>query len=262
MVSMLRNVISDLINHRDLIKHFIIADFKANNARTYFGFLWWIIDPLLYMLMFYLLVQVILQRGGEDYAVFLFTALIPLKWTTSCLVDGANAITSKRGIIQQVYVPKIIFITVRLAVNTVKFFIGSIVMFIFLAVYGVDFSVNIIFYFVIIFIHMIFLLGAMILLAHIGVYIKDIKNMMQYISRTLFYLSPVMYDISRVPEKLAAFLYLNPLTTLITSYRNIFLYQQPPQWNSLLVLFIISVFILLYSLKVLTKYENHYAKVI
>ncbi|MEB1808285.1 MAG: ABC transporter permease [Bacillaceae bacterium] len=262
MVSMLRNAVTDIINHRDLIRHFIVADFKANNARTYFGFVWWIIDPLLYMLMFYLLVQVILQRGGDDYAVFLFTALIPLKWTTSCLVDGANAITSKKGIIQQVYVPKIVFIAVKLSVNTIKFFIGSIVMFIFIAVYGVDLSINVFFYFIIIFVHMIFLLGCMMLLAHIGVYFRDIRNMMQYISRTLFYLSPVMYAITSVPERLATWLYLNPLTSLITSYRNIFLYQQQPEWNSLFILFVVSIFILIFSLKVLTKYENHYAKVI
>ncbi|MFV8826370.1 ABC transporter permease [Alkalihalobacterium sp. APHAB7] len=262
MIRLISNFYNDIKDHKDLIKYFVLADLKATNARTYLGFLWWIIDPILYMALFYLLVQVILQRGGEGYAVFLFTALIPLKWTTSCLVDGAGAITSKKGIIERVFVPKIVFIIIRLAVNSIKFFIGLIAMFIFLLVYGVDFSVNVLFVLLIIFIHSIFLLGSMIILAHLGVFIRDVKNMMQYIARTLFYLSPVMYDISRVPDTLAPFLYINPLTSLITSYRNVLLYQQPPEWGALLILLGVSVALLLYALRVLNKYENHYSKVI
>ncbi|WP_078429735.1 ABC transporter permease [Alkalihalobacterium alkalinitrilicum] len=261
MFNILKKMVNDVKNHKDLIRYLTISDFKTNTARTYFGFLWWILDPILYMLIFYLLVQVILQRGGPDYSVFLFVALIPLKWTIACLVDATNAITSKARIIQQVYVPKIVFIVVRLAVNTSKFLISSVVLFTFLWVYGIDFTINMFYFFIIIIVHTLFLLGSMIILAHMGVYFKDIKNMMQYVARTLFYISPVMFSITDVPERLAQYLYINPLTSLIVSYRNSLLYAIQPEWGSLLILFLVSIVLLLIGLGILFKYEKHYAKV-
>jgi len=112
--------IRSIKEHKDLIRYLTFFDLKSNVARTYMGFLWWIIDPILYMMIYYLLVVVILGRGGPHYLVILFTGLIPLKFTTACLVDSTSSIVGKASIIKQIYVPKIVFILVRLCVNSIK----------------------------------------------------------------------------------------------------------------------------------------------
>lgn len=258
----LNKLLQDIKNHKDLIYHLTFYDLKSNTARTVLGFLWWLIDPILYMAIFYFLVHVILERGGPDYPVFLFVALIPLKWTISCLVDSTSAITSKGRIIQQIYVPKIVFILFRLMVNTAKFLIGSTMLIIFLWLYGVSFSVYMLFFPLIIIIHLILLLACASLLAHVGVYLRDVKLLMQYVARTLFYLSPVLYSLDRVPEHLVKWLYMNPLTTFIVSYRNILLYQAQPLWLNLIFILMISGILLYLGLKIVFKYEKEYAKVI
>ncbi|GGK29003.1 transport permease protein [Caldalkalibacillus thermarum] len=258
----LKKLWHDLKEHKDLIYYLTLSDLKTNTSRTYLGFLWWVLDPVLYMLVFYLLVQVILQRGGEGYAVFLFVALIPLKWTTSCLVDGTRAIVSHQKIIQQVYVPKIVFILSSLLVNTLKFVIGSVVLFLFIWIYGVNLSTHAVYYVAIAFVQFVLLLGGMIILAHLGVYVRDVRNAMQYVARMLFFLSPVLYTMKDVPQAVAPYLYLNPMTSLIVSYRNILLEQEVPLWDHLLVILFAAVVLLYVSLKLLFKYEKEYAKVI
>lgn len=260
---MFKQVIKDISTHKDLIWHLTISDFKSNTARTYMGFLWWILDPILYMGIFYLLVQVILQRGGgPEYMVYLFTGLIPLKWATACFVDSTNAIASNSRIIQQVYVPKIVFIIVKLSVNTFKFIVSVLVLILFLLFFGVDLSLYVLYLPLIIAINGLFLLGVMPFLAHLGVFIRDVKNLMQYVSRMLLYLSPVMFHIESVPKPLLKFLYLNPLTTILESYRNILMFKQPPPWSALLVFLCISIVILFIGLKLIMKNEKEYAKVI
>lgn len=249
-------------DYKDLIKHLIVFDLKSNVARTYFGFLWWIIDPILYMLVFYLLIEVILQRGGPDYSVFLFTALIPLKWTMSSLVDSTSTISSKVSILNQIYVPKYILVIVTLGINAVKFLIGLVVLLLFLWFYGIEFSGYIIYLPLIIFVQALLLLGAMLLFAHIGVYLTDVRNMMQYITRMLYYLSPVLFSMDTVPENLAKLLYLNPLTTLFESYRNILMYGEPPQFLGLLILFGIGIGLLIIGVWIMEKYDKKYIKVI
>lgn len=259
---MVKQVFNELKKHKDLMWHLTLSDFKTNTSRTYLGFLWWIIDPILYMGIFYVLVQVILQRGGPDYSVYLFTGLIPLKWVTACLVDSTNAIASNGRIIQQVYIPKLVFIMVRLFVNTFKFLISAAMLLLFLVLYGINFDFNIFFLPIIILINVVFLLSIMIYLAHIGVFIRDVRNMMQYISRILLYLSPVLFKMSSVPKEMVPLLYLNPLTTLLNSYRNVLLNHQGPEWLNLFILLIISIVIFFIGIRIIIKNEKEYAKVI
>ncbi|MBM7606264.1 lipopolysaccharide transport system permease protein/teichoic acid transport system permease protein [Metabacillus crassostreae] len=248
--------------NKDLIYHLTTSDFKANSSRTYFGFLWWIIDPIFYMAIFYLLVVVILERGGADYPLIIFTGLIPLKFVTASLVDGTNAISSKGNILQQVYVPKVIFLIVRLLVNSIKYIISVVMLFLFLIIYGVDLTWNVLYFPLIFIVNAFCLLGVMIFLAHLGVFIKDVKNVMQYISRVLLYLSPVLFELKDVPQGLLPYLYLNPFTTFLESYRDILIYGRPPEFLPLSIMTFASVFILYLGLRLLNKNEKEYAKVI
>ncbi|MBN8193760.1 ABC transporter permease [Bacillus sp. NTK074B] len=245
----------------DLIRYLTVFDLKTNVSRTYLGFLWWILDPLLYMSIFYILVHVILGRGGPDYPIILFTALIPLKWTTSCLVDGTSSISGKGRIIKQIYVPKIVFIIVRLLVNTVKFSISSVVLVLFLYFYGVEVGITYLYFPLIILVQAFVIFPFMILFAHLGIYIKDVKNMMQYIARILMYISPVLFTLDTVPKHLVDYFYINPLTTFIESYRNILIHGDAPLWTPMFLIVVFSVILLNVSLHLLFKYENQYAKV-
>lgn len=259
---MFRNFFKTVANYKDLIWHLVFFDLKSNVARTYFGILWWIVDPILYMLVFYFLVEIILQRGGPNYSVFLFTALIPLKWTMSSMVDSTSSISSKVSILNQIYVPKYIFVIVSLGINTVKFFIGLVVLLLFLLVYGISVSPNIIYLPLIILVHGLFLFGSMLILAHVGIFIKDVKNMMQYFTRMLYYLSPVLFSIESVPGNLSKYLYLNPLTTLFESYRNVLMYNEQPQLLGLLCIFIVAIILLTIGIITMEKYDKKYIKVI
>lgn len=248
--------------NRDLIFHLVLSDLKSKTSRTYLGLLWWVADPILYMLIFYVLVHMILDRGGPNYPAFLFVGLIPLKWTISCLVDSVTSISSKNRIIQQIYVPKVIFVVVRLLVNTVKFIISMFVLMIFLWLYGIPVTVMFMYMPLIVIVHGFLLLTCMIYLAHLGVYVKDTKNVIQYATRVLLYLSPILYSIESVPQTLVGWIYVNPVTTLIISYRNIFLYQSDVQWGGLAVLSILSLIAFYLGLMLLARYDKQYAKVI
>lgn len=258
----LRKMFSDIKQTKDLIWYLTISDFKATTARSLLGLLWWIIDPILNILVFYFLVEVIMKRGGDNYITFLLVGLIPMKWTISCLVDSTTAITSKGRILQQVFVPKVVFIATRLLVNAIKFVISTGVLIVFLMCYGVPITSYFLYFPFIVLTNAVFLFGSMMILAHVGVYIRDIKNVIQYGTRMLYYMSPVLFSLDKVPESLLKWLYINPLTTIIVSYRNVILYQKGPELLNLTILLIFSVVLLYVGLKLLFKFEKHYAKVI
>ena len=57
-------------HYLDLIRYRSYVDLKSESAQSYLGMLWWILDPLFYLAMYYLVFGVILQRGGEGFRRF------------------------------------------------------------------------------------------------------------------------------------------------------------------------------------------------
>lgn len=258
----LKKLVKDLMEYRNLLFYMTRADFKTKTARTVLGMLWWFLDPLFYLGIYYFVVHIVFQRGGPGYPAFLFAALIPMKWTISSISDSTTALVSQASIIRQIYVPKIVFVAFRMSANVYRFLISLVIMIVFLWIMDVPPTLYFFCLVPIIIVHAVMLLAIMSVLSHVGVFFRDLKNVMQYVSRTLIYLSPVLYSIDSVPDQLAKVLYLNPLTTLLTSYRNVLLYQQHPLWWGLGIILIASVIVLYAGLKLLFKYDKEYAKVI
>ena len=72
-IGSLREAVVEVLARRRLIRYLVQADLKKKGADTLLGNLWWVIDPLLQMLVYVVLVSVIFQRGGPDYPLFIFS---------------------------------------------------------------------------------------------------------------------------------------------------------------------------------------------
>ena len=76
----------------------------------------------------------------------------------------------------------------------------------------------------------------------------------------LFYATPVLYSADLFPKQFRQFLYLNPMTTIINGYRDIFYYKQMPDCLALGIIFIISILLLLLGFKIFRKLEKGFAE--
>ena len=121
----------------DLILYKSYADLRVESSRGYISFMWWFLEPMLYMAVFYVVFGVFIQRGGEDYVAFLLTGLVAWRWFESTVRNGANQLIINSNLMQKVYVPKIVFPTVTALTNTAKFLMVLSILVIFLFVYGI-----------------------------------------------------------------------------------------------------------------------------
>ena len=107
--------------YRDLILYKTLADLRAEAARTYIGFLWWVLDPLIFMAIFYVVFGLLLRRSTPDFVPFLLIGLVSWRWFQNTITHSATSILGGRSLMQQVYVPKIIFPLVIILTDLVKF---------------------------------------------------------------------------------------------------------------------------------------------
>lgn len=82
---------------------------KADASRYFFGYIWWILEPLLYVLVFYVVFELVLQSRQEDFLVFLMCGKLTFIWFSKSLNQAARSILNGKGLIGKVSVPKSLF---------------------------------------------------------------------------------------------------------------------------------------------------------
>jgi lipopolysaccharide transport system permease protein len=244
-----------------LIIYKAYADLKAEAARGYLGMLWWVLEPVLYLCVFYVVFSVIRHREG-DLIPFLLVGLVAWKWFASTVGQGAKSIIGGVGLMQQVYLPKYVFPAVLACTNLIKFLVVLLILLIFLLIYGIYPAVSWLTLPVLVAAQFIMMLAIASLLASIVPFFPDLNQIISNVLTLLFFLSGVIFDISRAPEHIKPFLYLNPMVGMIENYRTILMGGQMPNWLSLGGMLLVSVLIMILAGILLTRFDRIYPKML
>lgn len=108
----------------------------------------------------------------------------------------------------------------------------------------------------------LFTLGLNWIFAAIGVYIRDLSHIVNLSISVLLFLSPVFFPVSSIPIKYQYLFQLNPLTPAIESARNILIWGVWPNWNSQILLSIISIIFAWLGFVIFQKLRRGFADVI
>ena len=111
------------LRYLELIIYKGLADLNSEASRAYIGFVWWVLEPLLYMMAFYIAFGLGLRGGGPHMLFFLLCGLVPWKWFSSTVSNGSHTIQNNVGLMQQIYLPKYIMPWISLVTSGVKFLI-------------------------------------------------------------------------------------------------------------------------------------------
>lgn len=252
----------DIKKYREYIQNSFFTELALDNSRSYLGFLWWLLDPLFYMLVYILVVSVILGRGGPDYPVFVFSGLLIWRWTSSTINQSIKSISAKKNLINSVYLPKTLFPFIKNNINFFYFSISITILVPFLIVYKIPLTYHIIEIIPVIIVQYLLNFGISLWLSHLGVLYFDVDKFLAVFIRTWYYLSPGLYALEIVPDALRPLMWLNPLTTTMVSSRNVFLYGQHPVYPGLLAWGAVSLLIIYFGLRNIYIFDRTYAKVL
>lgn len=258
-MSFIKNI-TEVIKRKDLITYLLKSDLKIRYKNMSLGFIWAVLDPFFMMLIYVLLISVIFQRGGDQYPVLLFAGLLPYRWFSFSIINSSKIILSNANIIKSVKFPFSILVINEVNIGLVNYFMGLIVLLPMLFIFKADFSLNMLYLPLIILLQYIFILGLGLIFSAIGVYFRDIQNILMFTVRLILYLSPVLYDLTRIPEKYhQIYLWLNPLASLFENYKNILVRGESIDMT--LGIFALYSFLFLFiGMWIFSRYENKFSK--
>ena len=253
-------MLKELYNYRQLLKSNVRKEIRGKYKGSFLGVLWSFVNPLLMTLVYAIVFPFLLKGSQPHYTTFIIIAILPWTWFTTTISQGTSTILGNGGIIKKVYFPREILPISVVSSGLVNFLISCLIIFIFLIFSGIGFSIYIIFIPIIIIIQYILQLGIIFITSSVNVYIRDAEYIINFLVSMLFYATPVLYSMDMFPARIQWLLRLNPMTVLIESYRDIFFYQQAPNFLVLALVFLGSLVLLLLGIVVFKKLEKGFAE--
>ncbi|MCY7418353.1 MAG: ABC transporter permease [Chloroflexi bacterium] len=232
-LELLSTAFREVMSRRRLIRYLVGAEIKKKGTDTVLGNVWWILDPLLSLMVYVFVMTIVFARKQEDFAVFLLAAMIPFKWFTQTLSDSVSAVVSQGQLIKQIQFPKIVLPIVVNGAGLVNLAFGFGVLFAVVLLwpgFADHLSYMILFVPLIAAIQFVLMLGLSMFVAALTVFYRDIGIIIGHVLRLLFYVAPILWTFGSangrgelLKEELGdvgfSLLRYNPVAVLLEAYR-------------------------------------------
>jgi lipopolysaccharide transport system permease protein len=224
--SMFRIDFKALWRYRDLLFLFVRRDFVSIYKQTILGPVWFFIQPLLttvtYLIVFYFIANI--KTDGLPPILFYMAGIVLWNYFSECLMKTSETFTANATIFGKVYFPRLIVPLSIVVSNLMRIGIQLILFFcfwIYFYVTGENIKINsAIFLLPLLFILMAgHAFAAGLIISSLTTKYRDLKFLVQFGVQLLMYASPVVYPLSKVPEKYQWILLMNPMTSIIETFK-------------------------------------------
>jgi len=237
-------VIADLralVDRRELLADFAWRELRARYKGSVLGFAWNFVNPLLQLIVFWLLFGVVLRTrpvtatGEQPYAIFLFVGLLPWTFFATSLQSGASAILANGPLVKKVRMPLQLLPAASVLSALANFLLSVAVLFAVLAIFGPRHPEGLVWIPLLIVVQIVMNLGFAYLLSALAVFFRDVQHILGILLLAWYFLTPVLFPVAVLsdrPEQLRL-LYVNPMTAIIVAYQRALLDGLAPQWDAL-----------------------------
>ncbi len=251
----------ELYAYRQMIFSLVKRDLRGRYKGSVLGFLWTFLNPLLQLAVYTVVFSIIMKTGIEKFYLFLFVALVPWLFFSTCLTGGCSCIFAQQDMVKKIYFPREVLPISYVISQFVNMLLTFIIIFLVVTLSGVGINIIALLYLpVIMIVEFILVLGITMLASALTVYFRDLEYILGIISMVWMYLTPIIYSVDMVPDDILPIFNLNPMTPIIIAYRDILYYKQTPQLSTLLHALILGFIVLTIGCFAFSKLKRHFAE--
>ncbi|MEN3009612.1 MAG: ABC transporter permease [Candidatus Bipolaricaulaceae bacterium] len=239
-----------LINKRALTVELVCRELKLRYRGTWLGFLWSMLNPLVFMAVYTLVFSQFLRVEIPKFPAFVLTGLLAWNWFSESVIMGTNCLVDHAPFLRNAIFPAQILPIVSVSVAMMNYVFALPLLFVLLIVYKAPMGWPLLALPLVMVVQFLLSLGIVFLTATFNVFLRDLWYIVRHGLTMVFFLTPVMYDLSFVPTRFQWVLKINPMTIVIDSYRRSLFYGLWPRWPHLalvlvlaLILFAIGIFV-------------------
>ena len=265
----LKRFFKDLVKYKKYLVCSTKASLKGEVAGSYLAWLWWILDPFFFMLIYKFIAESVFNRPLKNAALFVFVGLTVWNYFSRRISVSTTLLKSNKGIVTRIYLPKYLIYIREMMVDAFKMSISLAICFV-LAIYyiftkgyaSIPLDWHVILIFPCLLMLTIVIFGFGLLLMHFGVYLQDLSKIVKIVLRLVFYLSGVFYDIAEIGKYGQWLLNINPAALAMEGCRNALMYQAQPDWLMVAIWTAVGLIMSYIGIIVIYKNENNYGKIL
>ena len=250
--------------YRDLLMLLVRRDFVSVYKQTILGPIWFFIQPVITTLTFTFIFGNLagISTDGMPKILFYLSGITLWTYFADCLTKTSSTFVANAGVFGKVYFPRLVVPVSSLISNLIKLGI-QVLLFLIIWVYYLTNSHTInpqwqlLWLLPILIVIMAGLgLGFGILISSLTTKYRDFTFLISFGVQLMMYASPVVYPLSIVPQKYKFWLLLNPVSSIIETFKYIFLGSGYFSWNALAYSGVFMIVIVLFSVIIFNKVEK------
>lgn len=208
---------------------------KADASKFFLGYIWWVLEPLLYVGVFYVVFNVILDSGRADFLVFLMCGKLPFVWFSKSVNQAANGIVLSTGLIGRLDVPKSLFPMAIIQQCTYKQTAVFALLIAVVLAHGYSPGPSWFSLLPVALVNYLMIVACALLGSVLVCYARDFSLVISLGMIFLLFTSGIFWDVRALPDPAMTdtVLSVNPLAFILDAYRQILMANSQPDWAQL-----------------------------
>lgn len=209
---------------------------RADATKFFFGYIWWVLEPLLYVGVLYVVFSWILVSRQPDFLVFLMTGKLAYVWFSKSIVQAGPSIINGKGLVGRINVPKTLFPMAVVQEGVYRQMAVFALLFFVLIFNGYPVTSTWLYLIPLLIVNYIMIVACSLIAASAVCVVRDFNPLISLSMIFLMFTSGIFWDVRSLddPFKTEFLLAVNPLAFILDGYRQILMYQTAPDMLHLL----------------------------
>lgn len=221
-------MLNGLKKYKPLINELIIRDLKVKYRRSFLGYVWSLLNPLLMMVVMTIVFSYMFRFDVPNYPLYLICGQTLWSFFNESTNMAMYSVLQNGSLIKKVYIPKYIFPISRVLSSFVTMSFSLVAIVIVMIFTKATFSWTILLFPIPLALLLLFSCGVGMVLSALSVYFRDITHLYGVLTMAWMYLTPIFYPIEAIPTEVIPLITANPMYHFITFFRELLLYGKVP----------------------------------
>jgi lipopolysaccharide transport system permease protein len=210
---------------------------RADATRFFLGYIWWVLEPLLWVAVLYLVFVKILGTRQPDFLLFLATGKLVFVWFSKSVTQASSSIVNGKGLVGKINVPKTLFPMAVIQEGLYRQSAVFVLLFAFLLAGGYHITATWWYLIPLMLVNYIIIVACAFAGACLVCVARDFIQLISLGMLFLMFTSGIFWDVRRLtPEKADMVLNMNPLAFVLDAYRQVMMYDTAPEMVHLLTI--------------------------
>lgn len=221
--------VQEFWKYKDLLKQLVSRDIKLKYRRSFLGYVWSVLNPLLIMVVMTVVFSTMFSRNIDNFPVYLFCGQLLFNYMNGSTHQAIFSITGNGALLKKTYVPKYIFTLSKITSGMIDFVFSLGALLIVMLVTRAKFTWYILLFPFVVLQLYVFCIGLGMFLAQANVFFRDIQYIYNAVTTAWMYLTPIFYPLEALPTWLIWIVkHLNPMYFYVGQFRDLIYYGRLP----------------------------------